>query len=87
MKIEDVLTHPTNAEGWKHIDFKFPDFASVSRNVCLILTLDGFNIFGHMYFVQFVAYGVNSVQFSTLDMHERVKLFHVTSHSQSKFSW
>ncbi|TYK00982.1 potassium transporter 19-like [Cucumis melo var. makuwa] len=28
VKTDDVLRHPADAEGWKHFDSEFPDFAS-----------------------------------------------------------
>ncbi|KAA0048107.1 uncharacterized protein E6C27_scaffold385G001860 [Cucumis melo var. makuwa] len=45
---DDVLRHPANAEGWKHFDSEFPDFASDPQNVRLVLASDGFNPFGQM---------------------------------------
>ncbi|KAL0546349.1 hypothetical protein IC582_016257 [Cucumis melo] len=48
VETDDVLRHPANAEGWKHFDSEFPDFASDPRNVHLGLALDGFNPFGQM---------------------------------------
>ncbi|TYK01282.1 transposon protein, putative, CACTA, En/Spm sub-class [Cucumis melo var. makuwa] len=48
VEIDDVLRHLADAEGWKHFDCEFPDFASDSRNVHLELALDRFNPFGHM---------------------------------------
>ncbi|KAA0046899.1 uncharacterized protein E5676_scaffold298G00660 [Cucumis melo var. makuwa] len=46
--MEDVLRHPADAEGWKHFDSEFPEFALDSWNVCLGLASDGFNPFEHM---------------------------------------
>ncbi|KAA0067201.1 uncharacterized protein E6C27_scaffold418G00030 [Cucumis melo var. makuwa] len=43
-----ALRHPANAEGWKHFDCEFSDFASNPWNMCLGLASDGFNPFGHM---------------------------------------
>ena len=48
MKIEDVLRHPSDEEGWKHFDYKFPNFVSDPRYVRLVLTLNGFNSFSPM---------------------------------------
>ncbi|KAL0555887.1 hypothetical protein IC582_004388 [Cucumis melo] len=48
VEIDDVLRHPADAEGWKHFDSEFPDFASDPRNVRLGLASDGFNSFGQM---------------------------------------
>ncbi|KAA0026268.1 uncharacterized protein E5676_scaffold343G00030 [Cucumis melo var. makuwa] len=46
VETDDVLIHPVDAEGWKHFDFEFPDFASVPRNMRLGLASDEFNPFG-----------------------------------------
>ncbi|TYK04351.1 putative transposase protein [Cucumis melo var. makuwa] len=43
-----MLRHPTNAEGWKHVDSEFFEFASDPRNVGLGLVSDGFNPLGHI---------------------------------------
>lgn len=48
MQTEDVLRHPTNADGWKHFDSEFSNFALEPRNVCLGLASDEFNMLGHM---------------------------------------
>ncbi|KAA0054741.1 uncharacterized protein E6C27_scaffold437G00120 [Cucumis melo var. makuwa] len=48
VETDDVLRHPADAEGWKHFDSEFSDFASDSRNVRLGLASDGFNPFGQM---------------------------------------
>ncbi|KAA0053370.1 CACTA en-spm transposon protein [Cucumis melo var. makuwa] len=48
VETDDVLRHPADAEGWKHFDSEYPDFASDPRNVRLGLALDGFNPFGQM---------------------------------------
>ncbi|KAA0051834.1 uncharacterized protein E5676_scaffold609G00610 [Cucumis melo var. makuwa] len=32
VETDDVLRHPTDTEGWKHFDSKYPDFASDPRN-------------------------------------------------------
>ncbi|KAA0053772.1 uncharacterized protein E6C27_scaffold135G001570 [Cucumis melo var. makuwa] len=48
VETDDVLRHPADAEGWKHFDSEFPDFASDPRNVRLGLASDGFNLFGQM---------------------------------------
>lgn len=42
------LRHPADSQAWKHLDAKFPDFASEVRNVRLGLASDGFNPFGDM---------------------------------------
>ncbi|KAA0063489.1 uncharacterized protein E5676_scaffold668G00100 [Cucumis melo var. makuwa] len=41
VEIDDVLRHPVDAEGWKHFDFEFSDFASDPRNVSLGLASKG----------------------------------------------
>ncbi|TYK02469.1 uncharacterized protein E5676_scaffold1738G00970 [Cucumis melo var. makuwa] len=46
--MDAVLKHPADAEGWKHFDSEFPEFASDPRNVRLGLASDGFNPFEHM---------------------------------------
>ncbi|TYK18906.1 uncharacterized protein E5676_scaffold204G001200 [Cucumis melo var. makuwa] len=43
-----ALRHPADAEGWKHFNCEFSDFASNTWNMCLGLASDGFNPFGHM---------------------------------------
>ncbi|KAA0048683.1 putative transposase [Cucumis melo var. makuwa] len=48
VETDDVLRHPADAEGWKHFDSEFPDFASDPRNMRLGLASDGFNPFGQM---------------------------------------
>ncbi|KAL0559314.1 hypothetical protein IC582_003922 [Cucumis melo] len=48
VETDDVLRHPADAEGWKHFDREFPEFASDSRNVRLGLASGGFNPFGNM---------------------------------------
>ncbi|KAA0050361.1 uncharacterized protein E6C27_scaffold88G00930 [Cucumis melo var. makuwa] len=48
VETDDVLRHPADAEGWKHFDSKFPDFASDPRNVRLGLASNEFNPFGQM---------------------------------------
>ena len=48
VEIDDVLRHPTDIEGCKHFDSKFPEFTSDSQNIHLGLTFDGFNPFEHM---------------------------------------
>ncbi|KAA0042907.1 uncharacterized protein E5676_scaffold108G001290 [Cucumis melo var. makuwa] len=35
VKTDDVLRHPADAEGWKHIDYEFPDFSSDPQNMHL----------------------------------------------------
>ncbi|KAA0067236.1 hypothetical protein E6C27_scaffold418G00480 [Cucumis melo var. makuwa] len=48
IETDDVLRHPANAEGWKHFDSEFPNFAFDPWNVHLGLASDGFNLFGHI---------------------------------------
>ncbi|TYK03145.1 CACTA en-spm transposon protein [Cucumis melo var. makuwa] len=48
VETDDVLIYPVDAEGWKHFDSEYPDFASNPRDVCLGLASDGFNSFGQM---------------------------------------
>ncbi|KAA0064176.1 CACTA transposable element [Cucumis melo var. makuwa] len=48
VETDDVLRHSADAEGWKHFDSEFPDFAFDPRNVRLGLASDGFNLFGQM---------------------------------------
>ena len=38
-----ALSHPSNAEAWKHFDRTFASFAAEVRNVQLGLCADGFN--------------------------------------------
>ncbi|TYK23195.1 uncharacterized protein E5676_scaffold142G002270 [Cucumis melo var. makuwa] len=45
---DDMLRHPADAEGWKHFDSEYPDFAYDPRNMHLGLASDGFNPFGQM---------------------------------------
>ncbi|KAL1212376.1 hypothetical protein V5N11_029867 [Cardamine amara subsp. amara] len=40
------ITHPSDAEAWKHFRSLYPDFAYERRNVYLGLSTDGFNPFG-----------------------------------------
>ncbi|XP_025670335.1 uncharacterized protein [Arachis hypogaea] len=40
---DDVMTHPSHGEAWKHFDTKHPHFASEPRNVRLGLCSDGFS--------------------------------------------
>ncbi|KAA0045280.1 uncharacterized protein E6C27_scaffold316G00330 [Cucumis melo var. makuwa] len=46
VEMDDVLRHPVDAEGWKHFDTKFAEFASDPRNNRLGLASNGFNPFG-----------------------------------------
>ena len=48
MKAKDVLRHPSDVEGLRYFDCKFPDFSSDSWNVRLELASDLFNPFSHM---------------------------------------
>ncbi|KAA0032834.1 uncharacterized protein E5676_scaffold359G00110 [Cucumis melo var. makuwa] len=48
VETDDVLRHPADAEGLKHFDFEFSDFASYPRNMRLGLASDEFNSFGQM---------------------------------------
>jgi hypothetical protein len=43
---DDKMRHPADSMGWKHVDNKYPKFASDVRNVRLRLASDGFNPFG-----------------------------------------
>jgi len=43
---EGKITHPSDAEAWKHFQTVHPSFASKQRNVYLGLCTDGFNPFG-----------------------------------------
>ena len=87
VKIEDVLRHQANAEGWKHFDCEFPKFASDSWNVHLGLPSNGFNPFRNMITLYSMCpYGVNFLQFFTLKIHERIQLLHIIAHTQSKIS-
>ena len=43
---EDKITHPVDAEAWKHFDRTHQNFAMEVRNVRLGLCTDGFNPFG-----------------------------------------
>ncbi|KAL1321193.1 hypothetical protein AAHE18_14G110700 [Arachis hypogaea] len=40
---DDVMTHPSHGEAWKHFDTKHPHFSSESRNVRLGICFDGFS--------------------------------------------
>ncbi|XP_013624132.1 PREDICTED: uncharacterized protein LOC106330138 [Brassica oleracea var. oleracea] len=40
------ITHPSDAEAWKHFQSTYPEFASEVRNVYLALCTDGFSPFG-----------------------------------------
>ncbi|KAL1210230.1 hypothetical protein V5N11_021813 [Cardamine amara subsp. amara] len=40
------ISHPSDAEAWKHFRYTYPDFAREIRNVYLGLSTDGFNPFG-----------------------------------------
>ncbi|XP_026388214.1 uncharacterized protein LOC113283208 [Papaver somniferum] len=42
------MRHPSDSLAWKHIDHRFPAFASDSRNLRLGLAADGFNPFGDL---------------------------------------
>ncbi|KAA0043440.1 uncharacterized protein E6C27_scaffold1639G00520 [Cucumis melo var. makuwa] len=48
VETDDVLRHSADAEGLKHFNSEFLDFASDPQNVHLGLALDGFNPFGQM---------------------------------------
>ena len=43
---DGFMSHPSDAEAWKHFDRTFPEFASEVRNVRLCLCSDGFSPFG-----------------------------------------
>jgi len=42
----EEITHPSEAEAWRHFQSVYPDFAFEPRNVYLGLSTDGFNPFG-----------------------------------------
>ncbi|XP_026384903.1 uncharacterized protein LOC113280500 [Papaver somniferum] len=42
------MRHPTDSLAWKHIEKKYPEFASDPRNLRLGLAADGFNPFGDL---------------------------------------
>lgn len=42
------IRHPSDSLAWKHIDNKWPEFASDSRNLRFGLSTDGFNPFGDL---------------------------------------
>ena len=48
VETDDVLRHPADVEGWKHIDCEFPDFASNPQNMHLGLASNMSNSFCHM---------------------------------------
>ncbi|TYJ97500.1 uncharacterized protein E5676_scaffold85G00050 [Cucumis melo var. makuwa] len=48
VETDDVLRHPSDAEGWNHFNSEFSNFASDPRNVRLGLASNGFNPFGKM---------------------------------------
>jgi hypothetical protein len=41
-----VTVHPSDGEAWKHFNNVHPHFSAESKNVCLGLCTDGFNLFG-----------------------------------------
>jgi len=43
---KSLITHPADAEAWKHFDATYPMFAQEVRNVRLGLSTDGFSPFG-----------------------------------------
>ncbi|TYK11066.1 uncharacterized protein E5676_scaffold73G00520 [Cucumis melo var. makuwa] len=61
VETDDVLRHPADAEGWKHFDSEFPDFASDPRNVRLGLASDGFNPFETNFFMSLLIPGPKSL--------------------------
>ncbi|XP_026398955.1 uncharacterized protein LOC113294792 [Papaver somniferum] len=42
------MRHPTDSLAWKHIDKKYPEFASDTRNLRLGIVANGFNPFGDL---------------------------------------
>ncbi|KAA0061249.1 CACTA en-spm transposon protein [Cucumis melo var. makuwa] len=61
VETDDVLRHPANAEGLKHFDYEFPDFASDPQNVRLGLASYGFNPFGRIS----ISYSIRMSSFSS----------------------
>ncbi|KAA0038180.1 hypothetical protein E6C27_scaffold270G00090 [Cucumis melo var. makuwa] len=58
VETDDVLRHPADAEGWKHFDSEYPDFAFDPRNARLGLASDGFNQFALLWTINdFPAHG------------------------------
>lgn len=47
-KDDGKLRHPADAEAWKTMDARYPDFASEKRNIRLGVAADGFNPYGSM---------------------------------------
>ncbi|XP_074347515.1 uncharacterized protein LOC141686375 [Apium graveolens] len=47
-KKDDKLRHPADAEAWKALDARYPQFSSENRNIRLGLAADGFNPFRTM---------------------------------------
>ncbi|GJS02102.1 hypothetical protein Tco_0318610 [Tanacetum coccineum] len=43
---DGIMSHPSDAEAWKHFDQTYPSFAEETRNVRLGLCTDGFQSFG-----------------------------------------
>ena len=76
-----MLRHPVEADGSKHFDYEFPDFAYDPWNVRLRLASYVFNLFGHMSTLNNMWPVV--LQFATMEMHERNKFLHVTAQCRS----
>jgi len=55
---KSLITHPADAEAWKHFGATYPMFAQEVRNVRLGLSTDGFSPFG-----------VSADMISTRDFH------------------
>ncbi|KAA0047152.1 hypothetical protein E5676_scaffold109G00260 [Cucumis melo var. makuwa] len=66
VETDDVLRHPADAEGLKHFDSEYLDFASDPRNMRSGLALDEFNPFGQMSRVQ---RGINHVLYAWVIDH------------------
>ena len=54
VETDDVLRHLADADGWKHFNFEFPEFALDLQNIRLGLASNGFDPFMHMS----IAYGM-----------------------------
>ena len=42
---DDVLRHPADTKAWKDFDAQYPEFTADPRDIRLVLTSDGFNLF------------------------------------------
>lgn len=45
---DGLVRHPADAEAWKDLDARYPDFAKDCRNIRLGIVSDGFNSFRNM---------------------------------------